>query len=100
VIQFGFSWATQQADLATLIGQAERALGPTHCLVPNLVGKTLVVAKRLLLAGHCKAGKVKLATSRKQRKGRIIQQGRRPGTTLQGGSAIALLVSSRLVGAT
>ena len=97
VIQFGFSWATAQADLATLIGQAERALGPTHCLVPNLVGKTLVAAKRLLLAGHCKAGKVKLATSRKQRKDHIIQQGRRPGTTLQGGSAVALLVSSRLV---
>ena len=97
VIQFGFSWATAQADLATLIGQAERALGPTHCLVPNVVGKTLVTAKRLLLAGHCKAGKVKLATSRKQRKGYVIQQGRKPGTTLQGGSAIALLTSSRLV---
>ena len=40
-ISFGFSWATAQADLTTLIGQAERALGPTHCLVPNLVGKTL-----------------------------------------------------------
>ncbi len=98
VIRFGFSWATSQAELATLIGQAERSLGPTHCLVPNLVGKTLVVAKRLLLAGHCKAGTVKLATSRKQRKDRIIQQGRKPGTTVPGGSAVALLVSSRLVG--
>ena len=97
VIQFGFSWATAQADLATLIGQAERVLGPTHCLVPNVVGKTLATAKRLLLAGHCKAGKVKLATSRKQRKDHVIQQGRRPGTSLQGGSSIALLVSSRLI---
>jgi hypothetical protein len=98
VISFGFSWATSQAELTTLIGAAERALGPTHCLVPNLVGKTLVVAKRLLVAGHCKAGKVKLATSRKQRKDRVIQQGRRSGTSLPGGSSVALLVSSRLVG--
>ena len=37
-ISFGFSWATAQAELTTLIGQAERSLGPTHCLVPNLVG--------------------------------------------------------------
>jgi hypothetical protein len=94
-ISFGFSWATAQADLATLIGQAERALGPTHCLVPNVVGKTLADTKRLLLAGHCKLGKVKLATSRKQRKGRVIQQGRRPGTTLTGGSSMTVLVSSR-----
>jgi hypothetical protein len=97
VIQFGFSWATSQADLTTLIGAAERALGPTHCLVPNLVGKTLVAAKRLLVAGHCKAGTVKLASSRKQRKDHVIQQGRRPGTTLAGGGPVALLVSSRLI---
>jgi hypothetical protein len=96
-VSLGFSWATTQADLATLIGQAERALGPTHCLVPNVVGKTLPVAKRLLLAGHCKVGTVKLASSRKQRKGRVIQQGRRPATTLTGGSGVALLVSSRFV---
>ena len=98
-IAFGFSWATAQADLATLIGQAERALGPTQCLVPNLVGKTLASAKRLLLAGHCKVGTVKRATSRKQRKDRVIQQGRRAATTLPGGSGVTLLVSSRLVAA-
>ena len=97
-ISFGFSWATTQADLATLVGAAERSLGTTHCLVPNIVGKTLTDSKRLLLAGHCKVGKVKLATSRKQRKGRVIQQGRRAATTLPGGSAVALLVSSRLIG--
>jgi hypothetical protein len=97
-ISFGYSWATAQADLVTLIGQAERALGPTHCLVPNLVGKTLVVAKRLLLAGHCKVGTIKHATSRKQRRDHVIQQGRRPATTLPGGSGVTLLVSSRLIG--
>jgi hypothetical protein len=96
-ISFGFSWATAQTDLATLIGQAERALGPTHCLVPNVVGKTVADAKRLMLAGHCKVGTVKSAASRKQQKGRVIQQGRRPATTLTGGSAVALLVSSRYV---
>ena len=87
----------KRQDLTTLIGQAERSLGPTHCLVPNLVGKTLTVSKRMLLAGHCKVGKVKVATSRKQRKGRVIQQGRRVATTLTGGSAVNLLVSSRLI---
>ena len=97
-ISFGFSWATAQAELTTLIGQAERALGPTHCLVPNLVGRTLVDSKRLLLAGHCKVGKVKYATSKVRRKDRVIQQGHRPATTLAGGSSVTLLVSSRLIG--
>jgi hypothetical protein len=97
-ISFGFSWAITQADLTTLIGQAERALGPTHCLVPNLVGKTLAVSKRMLVAGHCKLGKVKHATSKIRRKDHVIQQGRRPATTLPGGSGVTLLVSSRLVG--
>ena len=78
-ISFGFSWATAQAELTTLIGQAERSLGPTHCLVPNLVGRTLVDSKRLLLAGHCKVGKIKYATSKVRRKDRVIQQGHRPG---------------------
>jgi hypothetical protein len=97
-ISFGFSWATAQVELATLIGQAERALGPTHCLVPNLVGRTLVDSKRLLLAGHCKVGKVKYATSKVRRKDRVIRQGHRASTTLSGGSSVALLVSSRLIG--
>ena len=97
-ISFGFSWATAQADLTTLIGQAERALGPTHCLVPNVVGRTLTDSKRLLLAGHCKVGKIKYATSKLRRKDRVIQQGHRPSTTLAGGSSVTLLVSSRLVG--
>ena len=96
-ISFGFSWATAQVELTTLIGQAERALGPTHCLVPNLVGKTLVDSKRLLLAGHCKVGKIKYATSKLRRKNHVIQQGHRPSTTLSGGSSVALLVSSRLI---
>ena len=97
-ISFGFSWASAQADLTTLIGQAERSLGPTHCLVPKLVGRTLVDSKRLLLAGHCKIGKVKYATSKVRRKDRVIQQGHRPSTTLRGGSSVTLLVSSRLIG--
>ncbi len=97
-ISLGFSWATTQADLTTLIGQAERALGPTHCLVPNVVGRTLTDSKRLLLAAHCKVGKVKYATSKVRRKDRVIRQGHRPSTTLAGGSSVALLVSSRRIG--
>jgi hypothetical protein len=97
-ISMGFSWATTQIDLTTLIGAAERSLGPTHCLVPNIVGRTLTDAKRLLVAGHCKVGKIKLATSKLRRKGRVIRQGHRPSTTLSGGSSVALLVSSRKIG--
>jgi hypothetical protein len=97
-VSFGFSWATSQAELTTLIGQAERSLGPTHCLVPNLVGRTLTDSKRLLLAGHCKVGKVKYATSKVRRKDRVIRQGHRAATTLRGGSGVTLLVSSRLIG--
>ena len=66
--------------------------------MPNLVGRTLVDSKRLLLAGHCKVGKIKYATSKVRRKDHVIQQGRRPATTLPGGSGVTLLVSSRLIG--
>ena len=97
-ISMGFSWATTQIDLATLVGAAERSLGPTHCLVPNVVGRTLTDSKRLLLAAHCKAGTVKFATSKLRRKGRVIRQGHRPATTLKGGSSVTLLVSSKLIG--
>ena len=76
-ISFGFSWATAQADLTTLIGQAERALGPTHCLVPNVVGRTLTDAKRLLLAGPLQGRQGQVRDLELRRKGRVIQQGRR-----------------------
>jgi beta-lactam-binding protein with PASTA domain len=62
------------------------------------VGRTLVDSKRLLLAGHCKVGKIKYATSKLRRKNRVIRQGHRPSTTLSGGSSVALLVSSRKIG--
>jgi hypothetical protein len=98
-VSMAFSWAATQLDLTTLIGQAERSLGPTHCLVPNLVGRSLVDSKRLLLAGHCTIGKIKYATSKVRRKNRVIRQGHRASTTLRGGSSVTLLVSSRLIGA-
>ena len=51
----------------------------------------------MLLAAHCKVGTIKHATSKVRKKDYIIRQGRRPATTLPGGSGVALLVSSRLI---
>ena len=96
---FGFSWATSQAELTTLIGAAERALGPTHCLVPNLVGKTLVAAKRLLrrraLQGrHGQARDLAHAAQGSRHPAGPPARARRS----RAAARVALLVSSRLIG--
>ena len=96
---FGFSWATSQADLTTLIGAAERALGPTHCLVPNLVGKTLVdrqapAAGRALQGRQGQARDLEACGARTTSSSRAVARPRR----WRAGARVALLVSSRLIG--
>jgi eukaryotic-like serine/threonine-protein kinase len=63
------------------------------CVVPNLKGKTLVQARRLLGAGRCALGKVTRAYSAKVKKGRIIRQSRRPGARLARGSRVNVVLS-------
>jgi hypothetical protein len=63
-----------------------------RCRVPNVVGKRLASAKRMITLRHCRTGKIAYAHSPK-RKGIVISQSRRPGRVLPARSKIALVVS-------
>jgi subtilase family serine protease len=62
------------------------------CLVPKVKGKTLAAAKRALARAHCKVGKVTRKFS-KVRRGRVISQRPRPGTSLAAGARVNLVIS-------
>ena len=45
-----------------------------QCVVPKLVGKTLVVARRAIVAAHCSVGPVRHAVSTRAKKGLVVSQ--------------------------
>ena len=55
--------------------------------------KTLPAAKKALVKGRCRLGKITNVFSPKLKKGLVIKQGRRPGVKLANGTRIALTVS-------
>ena len=69
------------------------SIAPATCRVPKVVGKRLPSAKRTIARRRCRTGKVRLAYSRKRKKGIVISQSRRPGRVLPAGSKISLIVS-------
>jgi serine/threonine-protein kinase len=64
-----------------------------RCVVPNVKGKTLAVAKRKIAAAHCRTGKVTTAKSKTVAKGKVISQSPRVGKSLTRGSKVNLVVS-------
>jgi beta-lactam-binding protein with PASTA domain len=65
--------------------------GPV-CLVPTVKGKTLDAAKSALSSAHCKAGTVTKKFS-KVKKGHVISQAPKPGTSLAAGAKVNLVIS-------
>jgi hypothetical protein len=64
-----------------------------NCVVPNVKGKSLATAKRILKAHFCSAGKIKHAASKVQ-KGHVITQSPKAGAHLKHGGKVSLTVSS------
>lgn len=70
------------------------SIGPKPpCTVPSVVGMALVKARPVLYASNCNLGKIRHVYSRKVRKGRVISQSPRPGTTLTNHAKIDVVVS-------
>lgn len=69
------------------------SLLPKPCVVPKLKGKTLRLAKRAIRTRNCTLGKVKHATSRKIRRGRVISQKPKAGRRLRHGAKVNFVVS-------
>jgi hypothetical protein len=75
------------------IAQATALKPSSTCLVPKVIGKRLGSAKLTIKQRHCRTGKVGYAYSRKNKKGIVISQSRRPGLKLPPNSKINLVVS-------
>jgi hypothetical protein len=63
------------------------------CVVPNVKGKSLAIAKRRIVAAHCRTGTVTRAKSKTVPKGRVIAQSPKAGKKLASGSKVRLVVS-------
>ena len=64
-----------------------------RCRVPNVRGKTLVVARRSIKRARCAVGKVTRKPSRRVKKGRVISQSPRAGRLLPQNGKVKLVVS-------
>ena len=64
----------------------------TSCKVPNVVGKTLAAATRLLHSAHCTLGKVTRVRSRRPR-GRVVSETPAAGKHRSAGARVKLKVS-------
>jgi thermolysin len=64
-----------------------------RCVVPNVKGKTIAQARRLLASKRCALGRVTRAYSAKVKRGKIVKQSRRPGVRLARGTRINVVVS-------
>lgn len=64
-----------------------------RCVVPNVRGKSVAQARRMLRARRCALGRVTRAYSKSVRMGRIIRQNRRPSARLPRGTRVNVVVS-------
>ena len=62
----------------------------TLCVVPRLKNHTLKSAKALLVAAHCRLGKVTAKHTSRSRRGKVIAQKPKPRTRLPVGSRVAV----------
>jgi uncharacterized repeat protein (TIGR01451 family) len=63
------------------------------CVVPRVVGKTLVAARRALAASHCSTGRITRAASARVAKGRVIAQRPAPGARRPSLAKVDVVVS-------
>jgi hypothetical protein len=84
---------TGAVHLGPFVIVARRVVRVVRCVVPNLRGKTLAQARRLLTARRCALGRVTRARSAKVRRGRVVSQSRRPGARLRRGTKVNVVVS-------
>jgi uncharacterized repeat protein (TIGR01451 family) len=90
----GSSTCTVEMDSAKSVAATfNQVAKPPSCVVPNVRGKALATAKRLITAAHCQIGKVTTAKSKTVPKGKIASQSPKTGKKLPAGSKVNLVVS-------
>jgi len=66
---------------------------PGYCNVQDVAGRTLAVAKDLLVRASCSLGRVRRVRSRLVRRGRVVSQSPRFPAVLPGGAKVSLVLS-------
>jgi thermitase len=66
---------------------------PPACVVPRVLGRTLLRAKRSIAGSRCHMGRVRRVYSARIRKGRVIRQAPRAGTRLPNGGRVHVTLS-------
>jgi len=69
------------------------SLGAPPCHVPPVRGRKLAAARSAIAKASCRVGKVKRVRSKKVKRGRVISQSPRPGTSLTNLGKVNLVVS-------
>ena len=69
------------------------SLGLQPCKVPPVRGKKLAAARSAITNAACRVGKVKRVRSKKVKRGRVVSQSPRPGTSLPNLGKVSLVVS-------
>ena len=62
------------------------------CVVPKLIGKTLVAARRAIVAAHCSVGAIRRAVSTRAKQGLVVSQTPPAGAKRARGTRVALVV--------
>lgn len=65
---------------------------PVECVVPNLLGKRPVVARRRLVKAHCRVGEITRRPAGRAKRGRVAGQRPKPGTVLLENAKVDLVV--------
>jgi hypothetical protein len=82
--------AIRPTSITVMYSSAASAPG---CVVPKVKGKKLGAAKGAITAAHCSVGKIGKAFSAKIKRGTVISQSPKPGTSGAAGAKVKLMVS-------
>jgi len=84
---------TSARHFGPIVIAVPRAIAAVRCRVPNVRGKTVAQARRLLSRAHCRLGRTRRVYSNRMRPGRIVKQSKRPGVRLARGTRVNVDVS-------
>src|SRR3954452_10385315 len=68
---------------------------PAKCIVPQVIGTRIAVARKRISRAHCSVGSVRRIHAAARRAGKVIRQSPRPGAVRPRGAKVSLVVGRR-----
>jgi hypothetical protein len=84
---------TSTRHFGPIVISVPRVTTAVRCRVPNVRGKSVAQARRLLSRANCRLGRTRRVYSNRVRAGRIVKQSKRPGVRLARGTRVNVDVS-------